>query len=202
MTAICFRFLLTILWELVILVWEFYMLKSNIDVFFVTSFLCSLKFVYFFSNRVSKEVSMKFFFLWLSFCDMTTFKKQDTVPVTLTFDLWRSDRPDEKQISTLRWHSRTWPNWLYRGIRSRWRSVRGVFMIQVKITASWCRSFVSQEGGGHSQVWTKLDKVIVIYLQINKCAIREMNMISHDANHLCSTCSVFVFTTKQNDRNE
>ena len=34
MTAIFFRFLLTILWELVILVWEFYMLKSNIDVFF------------------------------------------------------------------------------------------------------------------------------------------------------------------------
>ena len=34
MTAISFRYLLTILWELVILVWEFYMLKSNIDVFF------------------------------------------------------------------------------------------------------------------------------------------------------------------------
>ena len=34
MTAIFFRFLLTILWELVILVLEFYMLKSNIDVFF------------------------------------------------------------------------------------------------------------------------------------------------------------------------
>ena len=29
-----FRFLLTILWDVVILVWEFYMLKSNIDVFF------------------------------------------------------------------------------------------------------------------------------------------------------------------------
>ena len=82
------------------------------------------------------------------------------------------------QLSTLRWHSRTWPILVVPGIRSRWRSVRGVFIIQVKITASWCRSFVSQEGGGHSQVWTKLDKVIVIYLQINKCAIREMNMIS------------------------
>ena len=34
MTAIIFRFLLTILWELVILVWEFYMLQSNIDVIF------------------------------------------------------------------------------------------------------------------------------------------------------------------------
>ena len=47
MTAIFFRFLLTILCELLILVCEFYMLKSNIDVFFVTSFLCSLKFLLF-----------------------------------------------------------------------------------------------------------------------------------------------------------
>ena len=47
MTDIFFRFLLTILGGLVILVWEFYMLKSNIDVFFVTSFLCSLKFLLF-----------------------------------------------------------------------------------------------------------------------------------------------------------
>ena len=45
------------------------------------------------SNRVSKEVSMKknwIFsmaqFLWYNY----TFKKQDTVPVTLTYDLWRS----------------------------------------------------------------------------------------------------------------
>ena len=45
------------------------------------------------SNRVSKEVYMKknwnFYmaqFLWYNY----TFKKQDTVPVTLTFDLWRS----------------------------------------------------------------------------------------------------------------
>ena len=47
MTDIFFRFLLTILGGLVILVWEFYMLKSNIDVFFVTSFLCSLEFLLF-----------------------------------------------------------------------------------------------------------------------------------------------------------
>ena len=47
MTDIFFRFLLTILGGLVILVWEFYMLKSNIDVFFVTSFLCSLQFLLF-----------------------------------------------------------------------------------------------------------------------------------------------------------
>ena len=45
------------------------------------------------SNRVSKEVSMKknwnfsmAQFLWYD----CTFKKQDTVPVILTFDLWRS----------------------------------------------------------------------------------------------------------------
>ena len=45
------------------------------------------------SNRVSKEVSMKknwnfsmAQFLWYNY----SFKKQDTVPVTLTFDLWRS----------------------------------------------------------------------------------------------------------------
>ena len=45
------------------------------------------------SNRVSKEVYMKkkwnfsmAQFLWYNY----TFKKQDTVPVTLTFDLWRS----------------------------------------------------------------------------------------------------------------
>ena len=35
------------------------MLKSNIDIFFVTSFLCSLKFFIVSSNRLSKEVSMK-----------------------------------------------------------------------------------------------------------------------------------------------
>ena len=44
------------------------------------------------SNRVSKEVSMKkkknsmAQFLWYNY----SFKKQDTVPVTLTFDIWRS----------------------------------------------------------------------------------------------------------------
>ena len=55
MTAICFRFLLTIVWELVILVWQFYMLKSNIDVFFVTSFLCSLKFLLFYRIEYHKR---------------------------------------------------------------------------------------------------------------------------------------------------
>ena len=92
MTAICFRFLLTILWELVILVWEFCMLESNIDVFFVTSFLWSLKFLLF--HRIEypkrclwkkKKISMAQF-LWYD----CTLKKQCTVPVTLTFDLWRS----------------------------------------------------------------------------------------------------------------
>ena len=92
MTAIFFRFLLTILWELVILVWEFYMLKSNIDVFFVTSFLCSLKFLLFYRIEYPKRCLWKKIknsmaqFLWYD----CTFKKQFTVPVTLTFDLWRS----------------------------------------------------------------------------------------------------------------
>ena len=71
MTAIFFRFLLTILWELVILVWEFYMLKSNINIFFcdVISLLAQVFILS--SNRVSKEVSMKKIeiFLWLSFCN-------------------------------------------------------------------------------------------------------------------------------------
>ena len=65
------------------------MLKSNIDVFFVTSFLCSLNFLFFHRIKYPKKISIKKIeiFLLLSFCDMTTFKKQDTVPVTLTFDL-------------------------------------------------------------------------------------------------------------------
>ena len=61
------------------------MLKSNIDVFFVTSFLCSLKFLLF-HLRGAYEFFLEIF-LWLSFCDMTTFKKQCTVHVTLTIDL-------------------------------------------------------------------------------------------------------------------
>ena len=60
MTAIFFRFLLTILGELLILVWEFYMLKSNIDVFFVTSFLCSLQFLLFHRMFVRGLYEQKF----------------------------------------------------------------------------------------------------------------------------------------------
>ena len=76
MTAIYFRFLLTILWELVILVWEFYMLKSNIDVFFCDVISLLARVFILSSNRVSKEVSMKknwnfsmahFFVIWLYF---------------------------------------------------------------------------------------------------------------------------------------
>ena len=90
MTAIILRFLLTILWELVILVWEFYMLKSNIDVFFVTSFLCSLEFLLFHRIEYPKRCLWIFYsmaqFLWYD----CTYKNQCTAPVTLTFDLWRS----------------------------------------------------------------------------------------------------------------
>ena len=59
MTAIFFTFLLTILWELVILVWEFCMLKSNIDVFFCDVISLFAQVFILSSNRVSKEVSMK-----------------------------------------------------------------------------------------------------------------------------------------------
>ena len=49
------------------------MLKSNIDVFFVTSFLCSLKFLFF--HRIEYPKKKKEIFLWLSFCDMTVLSK-------------------------------------------------------------------------------------------------------------------------------
>ena len=51
---------------------DFGMLKSNIDVFLVTSFLCSLKFVLF--HRI--EASMKQKCIWLSFCDRTVPSKR------------------------------------------------------------------------------------------------------------------------------
>ena len=65
------------------------MLKSNIDVFFVTSFLCSLKILLFHLIGHTKRCLQKNIehFLWLSFCDMTVpYKKQYTVRVTLTYD--------------------------------------------------------------------------------------------------------------------
>ena len=48
------------------------MLKSNIDVFFVTSFLCSLKFLLFSRIEYPKRCPCKKneIFLWLSFCDI------------------------------------------------------------------------------------------------------------------------------------
>ena len=53
------------------------MLKSNIDVFFVTSFLCSLEFLFFHLIGHTKRCLQKNIdnFLWLSFCDMTTLQK-------------------------------------------------------------------------------------------------------------------------------
>ena len=66
------------------------MLKSNIDVFFVTSFLCSLEFLFFHLIGHTKRCLQKNIenFLWLSFCDMTVpYKNQCTVRVTLTYDL-------------------------------------------------------------------------------------------------------------------
>ena len=82
MTAIFFRFVLTILWGVSnfgILVWEFYMLKSNIDVLFVTSFLYSLQFLLFHRIEYPKRCLPKKIenFLWLSFCDMTVPSKSN-----------------------------------------------------------------------------------------------------------------------------
>ena len=60
--------------------------------FFVTSFLCSLKFLLFYRIEYPKRCLWKnnwnfsmAQFLWYD----CTFKNQCTVPVTLTFDLWR-----------------------------------------------------------------------------------------------------------------
>ena len=91
MTAILFRFLLTIWWELVILVEEFYMLKSNIDVFFVTSFLYSLQFLLFHRIEYPKRCLFKKIenFLCLSFCDMTVPSKSNVPflwPWPLTYE--------------------------------------------------------------------------------------------------------------------
>ena len=49
------------------------MLKSNIDVFFVTSFLCSLEFLFFYLIGHTKRCLQKNIenILCLSFCDMT-----------------------------------------------------------------------------------------------------------------------------------
>ena len=64
------------------------MLKSNIDVFCVTSFLCSLRFLLFHRIVYPKRCLWKKWnfsmtqFLWYD----CTFKKQCTVPVILTFE--------------------------------------------------------------------------------------------------------------------
>ena len=55
------------------------MLKSNIDVFFVTSFLCSLKLLLFHRIEYPKRCLCKKceLFIWLSFCDMTVPSKSN-----------------------------------------------------------------------------------------------------------------------------
>ena len=55
------------------------MLKSNIDVFFVTSFLCSLQFLLLYRIEYPKRCLGKKIeiFLWLSFCDMTVPSKSN-----------------------------------------------------------------------------------------------------------------------------
>ena len=55
------------------------MLKSNSDVFFVTSFLCSLKFLLFHRIESRKRCIHKNIenFLWLSFCGVTVPSKSN-----------------------------------------------------------------------------------------------------------------------------
>ena len=86
MTAIYFRFLLTILWELLILVWEFLHVKVKYwCIFFVTSFLCSLKFLLFHRIEYPKRCITKYWnfsmtqFVWYD----CTFKKW---PWPLTYE--------------------------------------------------------------------------------------------------------------------
>ena len=71
------------------LVVKVYMLKSNIEYFCVTSFLCSLMFLLFhrieYHKRCLWKCSMSQF-VWYD----CAFKKQCTVPMTLAFDLWKS----------------------------------------------------------------------------------------------------------------
>ena len=67
--------------------------KRQILTYFVCDvILCSLKFLLFQLIGHTKRCIQKNIenFLWLSLCDMTTFNKQCTVPVTLTFDLSKS----------------------------------------------------------------------------------------------------------------
>ena len=103
MTAIILRFLLTILWEIVASVWEFYMLKSNIDIFFVTSFLCSLEFLLFHlighTKRCLQKNIWKFSvaqFLWY---DCTLQKPMyrpcdlDLWPMKVNYFLWIDYQP-------------------------------------------------------------------------------------------------------------
>ena len=62
------------------------MLKSNIDVFFVTSFLCSLKFFLFHRIEYPMKKKEKIFYGSV-FVILLYLKKQCTIPVTLTFHL-------------------------------------------------------------------------------------------------------------------
>ena len=68
------------------------MLKSNIDVFFMTSFLCSLKFLLFHRTEYiprgvyERKLKLVYGSVFVLFYDYS-FKKQCTVPVTLTIDL-------------------------------------------------------------------------------------------------------------------
>ena len=105
MTTIFCIFLLTILREIVTSECEFYMLKSNIDVCFVTSFPCSLEFLLFHRIEYPKMCMRIFFlFLWLSFCDMTV-SSYNKVP-----SLWPWPLIYEGLFSELGVISKYWPD--------------------------------------------------------------------------------------------
>ena len=57
--------------------------RKILTYFFVTSFLCSLKFFFVSFDRAYKEVSTKNIenCLWLSFCDMTVPSKSNVPPL-------------------------------------------------------------------------------------------------------------------------
>ena len=179
MTAIFFRFLLTILWELLILVWEFYMLKSNIDVFLVTSFLCSLQFLLFHRIEYPKRCLLKKIynsmaqFLWYD----CTYKKQCTVPVTLTFDLWKY-RPDtQTHTQTDRQTHRQTDR------QTGWKQYLATRSGGEVIKKIWLKVWQSNIH------WTKVQhsfQLIIGHVKIQQHRLMTYGKLIHDRERICS----------------
>ena len=104
---------LTILWAILTAVLEFYMLNVKYCRIFVTSFLCSLKFLLFQLIGHTKRCLQKNIehFLWLSFCDMTVPSKSN-VP-----SLWPWPLTYERQFSKYGYR----PLHVKRRTRQKWR---------------------------------------------------------------------------------